>query len=289
MMNGVNQISIMGMGLMGASLAAALKDSAYSGTVIGWARRDEVCEEAKQSGWFDSVTADASAAVAEADLVVFCLPVQAIGEMVLELVSNFKPGAVVTDVGSTKLALVEALTMRLAEGSVSFVGSHPICGSEKSGFEAADTHLYRDRLTVVCPGASEAATSRISALWAYVGSEVLEMGAREHDELLASTSHLPHMVAALVVRAVAGEPDVIDFCGTGFRDTTRVASGSSAVWADIMESNREVLRERLVRFQEELTGLLTLLDSGSHAEMEAWLKEAANQRNEMVENNRYID
>ena len=197
MMNGVNQISIMGMGLMGASLAAALKDSAYSGTVIGWARRDEVCEAAKWSGWFDSVTADASAAVAEADLVVFCLPVQAIGEMVLELVSDFKPGAVVTDVGSTKLALMEALTMRLAEGSVSFVGSHPICGSEKSGFEAADTHLYRDRLTVVCPAASKAATSRISALWAHVGSEVLEMGAREHDELLASTSLLPHMVGSV--------------------------------------------------------------------------------------------
>ena len=289
MMNGVNQISIMGMGLMGASLAAALKDSAYTGAVTGWARRDEVCEVAKQSGWFDSVTADASAAVAGADLVVFCLPVQVIGETVLELASDFKPGAVVTDVGSTKLALVEALTMRLAEGSVSFVGSHPICGSEKSGFEAADTHLYRNRLTVVCPSASEAANARISALWACVGSEVLEMGAREHDGLLASTSHLPHMVAALVVRAVASEPDAIDFCGTGFRDTTRVASGSSAVWADIMESNREILRASLVRFQDELSGLLTLLDSGSHAEMEAWLREAANQRNEMVENSRYID
>jgi prephenate dehydrogenase len=289
MMNGVNQISIMGMGLMGASLAAALKDSAYSGSVIGWARRDEVCEAAKRSGWFDSVTADASAAVAEADLVVFCLPVQAIGEMVLELASEFKPGAVVTDVGSTKLTLVEALTMRLAEGSVSFVGSHPICGSEKSGFKAADKHLYRDRLTVVCPGASDAATARISALWACVGSEVLEMGAQEHDGILASTSHLPHMVAALVVRAVAGERDAIDFCGTGFQDTTRVASGSSAVWADIMESNREILQERLVRFQDELSGLLMLLDSGSHAEMEAWLREAASQRNEMVKNSRYID
>ena len=132
--------------------------------------------------------------------------------------------------------------MRLAEGSVLFVGSHPICGSEKSGFEAADTHLYRDRLTVVCR-VLRMQRRRESALWACVGSEVLEMGAREHDELLASTSHLPHMVAALVVRAVAGEPDAIDFCGTGFRDTTRVASGSSAVWADIMESNREVLRE----------------------------------------------
>ena len=179
--------------------------------------------------------------------------------------------------------------MRLAEGSVSFVGSHPICGSEKSGFEAADTHLYRDRLTVVCPGASEAATARISALWECVGSEVLEMGAREHDGLLASTSHMPHMVAALVVRAVAGEPDAIDFCGTGFRDTTRVASGSSAVWADIMESNREVLQEKLIRFQDELSGLLMLLDSGSHTEMETWLREAARQRNKIVENSRYID
>ena len=92
-----------------------------------------------------------------------------------------------------------------------------------------------------------------------------------------------------MVRAVAAEPDAIDFCGTGFRDTTRVASGSSAVWADIMESNREVLQERLVRFQDELSGLLTLLVSGSHAEMEAWLKETANQRNEIVENSRYID
>lgn len=289
MMNGVNQISIMGMGLMGASLAAGLKDSAYSGSVIGWGRRDEVREAAERSGWFDSVTADAAVAVAGADLVVFCLPVQAIGEAVLALVDDFKVGAVITDVGSTKLALGEVLGTRLAAGSVSFVGSHPICGSEKSGFGAADACLYRDRLTVVCPGDSEVAMARVSALWACVGSEVVEMGAREHDVLLASASHLPHMVAALVVRAVAGEPDAIDFCGTGFRDTTRVASGSSAVWADIMESNREVLRGTLVRFQDELSGLLRLLDSGSHAEMEAWLAEAAAQRDEMVDNSRFLD
>jgi prephenate dehydrogenase len=289
MMNGVNQISIMGMGLMGASLAAALKDSAYSGSVVGWARRDEVCGAAEQSGWFDWVSADASVAVRDADVVVFCLPVQAIGEVVLSLVDDFKAGAVITDVGSTKLALAEKVAVPLAGGSVSFVGSHPICGSERSGFGAADTHLYRDRLTVVCPGASEAAVARISALWACVGSEVIEMGAREHDVILASTSHLPHMAAALVVRAVAGQPAAVNFCGTGFRDTTRVASGSSAVWADIMESNREVLRETLVRFQDELSGLLSLLDSGSHAEMEAWLAEAAAQRDEMVNSSRYLD
>jgi prephenate dehydrogenase len=122
-----------------------------------------------------------------------------------------------------------------------------------------------------------------------VGSEVIEMGAREHDVILASTSHLPHMAAALVVRAVVGQPAAVNFCGTGFRDTTRVASGSSAVWADIMESNREVLRETLVRFQDELSGLLSLLDSGSHAEMEAWLAEAAAQRDEMVNSSRYLD
>ena len=140
--------------------------------MFGWARRTEVHEAAKQSGWFDSVTTDASVAVAEADLVVFCLPVQAISEMVLELASEFKPGAVVTDVGSTKLALVEALTKRLAEGSVSFVGSHPICGSEKSGFEAADTHLYRDHGTVVCPvlGCSDGANIGLVGVCGFGGS-----------------------------------------------------------------------------------------------------------------------
>ena len=291
-MSGVNQISIVGLGLMGASLAAALRGSGYRGLITGCARRVEAIEAGLEGGWLDEGFMDMGDAVASADVVVFCLPVEAIAEWAGALVGSYKVGAVVTDVGSTKGMLAERLGAALEGSGVEFVGSHPICGSERRGFEAVDEALYTGRLCVVCgdEGASREAVKRVHQLWEQVGCEVMTMGAVAHDEVLAATSHLPHLAAALVVRSVlqGGVERVADFCGTGFRDTTRVASGSAGVWADIVLSNRGALGGVLESFERELGGLKELVASGDRAAVEAWFSEASLGRDGMVERSRFL-
>jgi len=167
------------------------------------------------------------------------------------------------------------------------VGSHPIAGSEKTGIEAGNPDLYQDRLTVVCP--SEGAP-KISNLWKAVGSEVVEMSPEQHDAMLASTSHLPHMVAAALARSVAnGDPrKKAGFCGTGFKDTTRVASGSADMWVDIIDTNRTALEAELGRFHEELQGLIQILHDGNQDDIRKWLEDAATDRNQILKLNRVL-
>jgi len=288
----VSRVCVVGLGLMGASLAAALRGSGFGGSVVGCARRVEAIEAGLERGWLDEGCTDMGAAVAEADVVVFCLPVEAIAEQVEALVELFKVGAVVTDVGSTKGMLAERLGAALEGSGVEFVGSHPICGSERRGFEAVDEALYTGRLAVVCgdEGASRGAVKVVHQLWEQVGCEVVSMGAGEHDEVLATTSHLPHLAAALVVRSVVrGDVErVADFCGTGFRDTTRVASGSAAVWADIVLSNRGALSGVLDSFERELGVLRELVASGDRLSLEKWFSEASSGRDELVERSRFL-
>jgi prephenate dehydrogenase len=172
------------------------------------------------------------------------------------------------------------------------VGSHPIAGSEKTGIEAGHPDLYDGRLTVVCRTANtpEVAGQAVSNLWKSAGSEVVEMSPAEHDAMLASTSHLPHMVAAALARSVAdGDPSKkADFCGTGFKDTTRVASGSADMWVDIIDTNRAALEAELDRFHEELQGLIQILRSGNGDDIRQWLEDAAADRNQILKQNRFL-
>lgn len=285
-------IAILGLGLMGASLALALKRRGTPSWIIGYARREETRRQALENGVVDTVFPDPAEAVRDADIVVICVPIWSIAKLAKQIVGALKPGAVVTDVGSTKSDLQKTLEPIFSNSEACFVGSHPIAGSEKTGLDAGNSDLYDGRLTVVCPseGTPVEAKRAVSSLWDAAGSEVVEMSPEEHDAMLASTSHLPHMVAAALARSVTdGDPvKKADFCGTGFKDTTRVASGSVAMWVDIIDTNRTALEAELDRFHEELQGLIGILRAGKSDDIRNWLEEAAAARDEILKLNRFL-
>jgi prephenate dehydrogenase len=291
-MNKPQNIAILGYGLMGASLALGLRKRGFTGRVLGYARREETRTRALELNVADAVFADPAEAVRAADLIVICVPIWTIARLAEDIVPALKPGAVVTDVGSTKSELLKTMEPLFAGSEAFFVGSHPIAGSEKTGIEAGDPDLYEGRLTVVCPSADtpDVAKQAVSSLWTSAGSEVVELSPAEHDAMLASTSHLPHMVAAALARSVAdGDPArKADFCGTGFKDTTRVASGSADMWVDIIDTNRAALEAELERFHEELQGLIKILRGGNGDDIRQWLEDAAADRNEILKLNRFL-
>jgi len=272
---------------MGASLALGLKKRGFSGRILGYARREETRVQALEAGVADEVFGDPAEAVREADIIVVCVPIWTIAQLAKQIIPSLKPGAVVTDVGSTKSELLKAMAPLFKESTAHFVGSHPIAGSEKTGIEAGDPDLYQGRLTIVCPGEG---ASAVSNLWKSAGSEVVEMSPEEHDAMLAATSHLPHMVAAALARSVAdGAPaEKADYCGTGFKDTTRVASGSADMWVDIIDTNRAALEAELGRFHEELQGLIEILHDGNGEDIRTWLEGAATDRNQILKLNQFL-
>jgi prephenate dehydrogenase len=285
-------IALLGLGLMGASLALGLKKRGFNGRIVGYARREETRIQALNDGVVDAVFADPGEAVGGADIVVVCVPIWTIARLAEQIVGELKPGAVVTDVGSTKSELLKTLDPIFQGSETFFVGSHPIAGSEKTGIEAGNPDLYEGRLTVVCPSehTPESAKLTVSNLWKNAGSEVTEMSPEQHDSTLAATSHLPHMVAAALARSVAdGQPGKkADFCGTGFKDTTRVASGSADMWVDIIDTNRAALEKELGRFHEELQGLIGILRSGNGDDIRKWLEDARDDRDEILKLNRFL-
>ena len=285
-------IAILGYGLMGASLSLGLRKRGFTGRITGYARREETRSRALELNMADAVFAEPAEAVREADIIVICVPIWTIAKLAEEIIPALKPGAVVTDVGSTKSELLKMMEPLFAGSKAWFVGSHPIAGSEKTGIEAGHPDLYEGRLTVVCssPDTPEAAEQAVSNLWKSAGSEVVEMSPAEHDATLASTSHLPHMVAAALARSVAdGAPAKrADFCGTGFKDTTRVASGSADMWVDIIDTNRAALEAELDRFHEELQGLIQILRGGNGDDIRQWLEDASADRNEILKLNRFL-
>lgn len=262
-------ITIMGLGLMGSSLGLALKKRNVPVDIRAYARRAETCEKALAIGAADSVFTDPVEAVRGADMVVLCVPILTIPELAKACLPGLSPEAVLTDVGSTKGELVK----RMEELGVNFVGSHPICGSEQQGIEAADADLYEGAVTVVTSENED-----VSNLWKSAGSTVRVMTPEVHDEVLAATSHLPHVVAAALTRCV----DDGLFCGSGFRDTTRVAEGSPEVWSNIARTNAPALTAALKKFAEQLNEISALVEKGDGAELAEWFAQSRKQRRELL-------
>jgi len=274
-------IAIMGTGLMGSSLGLALKKRGVPVRIHAYARREETRMAALCLGVAGAVFSDPVKAVQNADLVVFCVPVLTIPELAKACRAGLNPGAVLTDVGSTKACLNTLMAEVLAGTGVEFVGSHPICGSEQQGIEAGDADLYDGAMTVVTPSAlsDEAAVKKVSALWKSAGSSVTVMDAEQHDFILAATSHLPHVVAAALALS-AGDNGL--FCGSGFRDTTRIAEGSPQVWSDIVRTNAPALKESLKIFCENLNELAALVDEGDGEKLADWFAASRDKRKELL-------
>ncbi len=291
-MDKTQSIAILGFGFMGASLALGLKKRGCAVRILGYARREETRRYAIENGVADEIYEDPADAVRDADVIVICVPIWTIAMLAEQIIPHLKPGAVVTDVGSTKSELLSTMQPLFHGSAAYFVGSHPIAGSEKTGIESGDPDLYDGRLTVICPSTDTPLeiNKTVRALWESTGSEVVEMSPSKHDAMLASTSHLPHMVAAALARSVAGDNPAVqaDFCGTGFKDTTRVASGSADMWVDIIDTNRAALETELDRFHEELQGLIKILRAGNQNDIRRWLEEAATDRNQILKLNRFL-
>lgn len=283
----MKRIAILGLGLMGGSIGLALKRRKSPWTVVGYARRPETRDLAVAQGIVDEVHAQPGDAVRNADLVVLCLPIMANVSLLDGCLDDLREDAIVTDVGSTKADLTTSIDELLAGKGAGYVGSHPVAGSEKQGVEAAMADLYRDALVIVTPSKTSTPdqVETVSAFWRNLDSTVLIQSAEEHDQWMARTSHLPHMVAAALVAAVGrgDDPDRIrTFCGSGFRDTTRVAEGSPAVWLDILRTNRQNVVSELLLFKEEIATLCDDLAAERDEDVRSFLTTCRDTRRKLT-------
>jgi len=283
----MERISILGLGLMGGSLGLALKAKGFGGTVAGYARRSETRNQALEMGVCDEAYDDAADAVRGAELSVLCVPICSMSSLITACKDSFAEGSILTDVGSTKCA-VTAEAHRILKGRpVAFVGSHPIAGSEQEGLDAATAELYDGAVVVVTYGesASDEQVASVVSFWESLGANVVLITVDEHDLLTARTSHLPHVVAALLAGAV-GRPgtglDVGRMCGTGFIDTTRIVQGSPQVWRDIVQTNASFLATELAAFGEELETFRSLLENNDFVGIEELFRRSREAREALL-------
>ncbi|MDO9541038.1 MAG: prephenate dehydrogenase/arogenate dehydrogenase family protein [Kiritimatiellia bacterium] len=282
-----NRVAIIGLGLMGASLGLALKRIKIAKKVVGFARRAETRKEALAKKNVDIAYDRIEAAVQGSDFIVLCVPVSVIPGMLKSTPGEFlSPNAIVTDVGSVKAHIVAEAEKAFADGKARFVGSHPIAGSEQRGLEAARADLYRGAVVVVTPTqrTSPRALRIVRQFWQALGSEVVLVSPEIHDRIIARTSHLPHVIAALLAGCVGRERAGKHgkFCGAGFRDTTRIAEGDPELWRDILENNASYLRKELETFEKEMRRLLAGLKKGNNNMIKKCLSRGRERRQRLL-------
>lgn len=278
-----DRVSIIGAGLLGASLGLAMKARGLAGHITGAGRRLESLEIARRVGAVDEITLDDSEAVRDAALVVIATPAAMVMEK-LDLIRDIcRPDAALTDVASTKRAICDhaaALWPRLRR----FVGSHPMAGSEKSGPAHARPDFYEGSVCLVeqSDGLDSTARAQVTALWEAVGARVVDITPADHDDLLARTSHIPHVVASALAAAVGNRENIRPFIGKGFRDATRIASSRPELWRDICLTNREAVTEGLDEILARLTAFRDALNAGDAGAVERHFQEGKTAREEAV-------
>ncbi|TFZ60812.1 prephenate/arogenate dehydrogenase family protein [Methylorubrum sp. Q1] len=260
MTEGVERLAIVGLGLIGSSIARGARTYGLARAIVAIDRDAGVIERVKALGLADEASTEASA-VAGADLVILCVPVGAIGAVATEIAPHLKPGAVVSDVGSVKAAVVAAVTPHLSPDNP-FVPAHPVAGTEYSGPDSGFATLFSNRWCILTPpeGTDPAAVERVQGLWQGLGAIVETMTPEHHDLVLAITSHVPHLIAYNIVGTAADleevtQSEVIKFSAGGFRDFTRIAASDPTMWRDIFLTNRDAVLEMLGRFNEDLSAL----------------------------------
>lgn len=257
---------VVGVGLLGGSIALAARQRGIVRRVIGVGRTAPRLEQARDARVLDDVSTDLVAAAAQADLLIFATPVNLIVAGVQEVASACRPGTLITDVGSTKAHLCRELSAGLPD-STTFIGSHPLAGSEKQGWEHSRADLFDGRVCVVTPTESSRRdeVARITAFWQAIGMSVVEMSPEAHDRALAQTSHVPHVVASALARTLAIENRSL--AATGFADTTRIAAGDPNVWVPILLDNRDAVLASLDEFSNQVAALREALIRGDADEI----------------------
>ena len=262
-----DRVALTGLGLIASSMFWAMKRAGMSGHVTGYARSAETRDTARKIGLCDTVCDDLAAAVANADLVVLCVPIGAMGPVMAEMASYLKPGCTLSDVGSVKRAVIDAVQPHIGP-NIHFVPAHPLAGTERSGPESGFATLFDNRWCLFTPnGADREAVTALSSYWQGLGANVDELDPDHHDLVLAVTSHAPHLIAYTMV-GVADDlhrvtnSEVINYSATGFRDFTRIAASDPTMWRDVFLSNKEATLEVLGRFTEELFALQRAIRTG---------------------------
>lgn len=254
------RVAIIGLGLIGSSIARALRETMPDVTITGYDASPEVRARARELGFAHEVTEEAPAAVETAQLVLFCVPVGAMNEAARAIAGALPKDAVVSDVGSAKIAVAKALREALPDATI--IPAHPVAGTENSGPDAGFASLFKGRWCILTPheGSSKQQIARLSDFWERMGAKVEVMDARHHDLVLAVTSHLPHLIAYTIVGTASDLEDVtqgevIKYSAGGFRDFTRIAASDPVMWRDIFLNNREAVLDVLQRFSEDLAML----------------------------------
>lgn len=279
----IERLAIIGVGLIGGSLALALRQAGVVGEIVGGGRSQRSLQRAQSLGVIDRYEVDLLQAVQGADMVVLAMPVGAIAASYAQLLPGLSADAVVTDVGSTKASVLQAIAAQLGQVPANFVAAHPVAGTEKSGAAAAFPALFRNRRVIVTPTADtlSPAVARVEAMWQACGARVSQMQPEHHDTVLAATSHLPHLLAFALVDCLAGMDDgqeIFTYAAGGFRDFTRIAASHPQMWADICTANASALLAVLDRYEHTLTELRQAIGSADHAQLVASFERARQAR-----------
>ncbi len=268
------KLALVGVGLIGSSIAQAARQKGLIGQISVATRRAKTLDEARNLGLADSYSQDACEAVADADLVILCTPVGAFETVMKNIAPVLKPGAIVSDAGSVKGHVVKTLGPLIPDG-VHFVPGHPMAGTEHSGPGAGFPELFEGRWCILTPeaGTDKKAVERLRAFWQALGSDVELMDATHHDMVVAITSHVPHLVAYNIVGTAddmetVSKSEVIKFSAGGFRDFTRIAASDPVMWRDVFLTNREAVLEMLGRFLEDLSVLQRAVRTGDGDRLE---------------------
>lgn len=279
-----SKIAILGSGLLGGSLALALESLPCGPEVWLWARRDATARDAKSRG-IRRPTTDLTAAVEGADLVILAVPVGSMAGLLAAAVAAGLPaGCLATDVGSVKQAPHQLLPPILAGSGISFIGSHPMAGSEQFGIAAADARLFMGAACLLTndQAAAPLLAARLEHFWQLIGCETTWFDAAAHDALVARISHLPHLLAAGAARICLADSALGRYGGGGLRDTTRVASGNPEMWAEILTENHQAILGPLRESIADLSKILAFLETGDHERVREWLASAKTLRDHLI-------
>ena len=277
------RVAVVGVGLIGGSFALALKQAKACGHVVGVGRNPVNLKLALERGIIDSIEGDPARAAEDADLIFISAPVGQFGTIFQKIGDSLKPGAILTDAGSTKRDVIEAARQALKKKAAQFVPAHPIAGAEKSGAGAANAELFRGRRVVITPLKENPAQAveRVNQAWSTCGARTSQMSPEQHDAVFAAVSHLPHLLAFALVHEVAGRKnanELFSFAAGGFRDFTRIASSHPEMWRDICVANADKLGAELASYAKKLAAVKKLVTRRDGRALEKLFDEARDAR-----------
>lgn len=277
------QITVLGAGLIGGSILLDGKKTGVAEKLIAWCRSEQSLQRVRAANIADLVTTDILTAIKDSDLIIFCTPVEVMGELAKKISHAISPRCLITDVGSVK-SPVENMMAPIFAQKGRWLGSHPMAGSEQSGLPAARADLFQNATIILTPGnlTTSDTVNDLTKFWETLGGKVLHTTPEKHDYAMAQISHLPHLVAALLVDCVQAEN--LSFHGPGFRDATRIAAGPPALWCGILKENREAVLASLDLFLQQASSAREALNSSDWSELEEFLDRASRMRHSISGN-----